>query len=133
MQAQGAYVDQIPAGVKPPTAAPPALRITPNAGVASQRPPPPGLYVRIATVQNQEQALHVGMAFAQSLGANRPPFIRGEAQQVDGRPGLGLFAGPFASDPAARRFCEAALAGQVCTVRIFAPLAAGRAPPGPAR
>ena len=119
MQPDGAYVDQIPAGAKPPPSSPPAVRIVPGGG-ATTRPTPPGLYVQIASVADQEQAIRAGLDFAQRLGADRPPFIRGEVSSVEGQRRLLLYAGPFKDGEAARRFCGKALPGQACLGRAFA-------------
>lgn len=130
MQPAGAYMDQIPAGARPPTANPPAVKITPNTGPVAQRPPPPGLYVQVASVGDQDQAIRAGLEVSQRLGANRPPFIRGVAATVQGQPRIHMFAGPFADEGVARRFCALAVPGQACLLHVFesAPAAQTKGP-----
>ena len=115
---QSAYVEQIPAGAEPSTS-PPVLKITPGAGPRVQ-PPPAGLYVQVASVVGQQQALQAGLELTQRLGANRPAFIRGVGALVDGRPEIRMFAGPFVDSAAAKRFCALALPDQECAQKIFA-------------
>ena len=120
MQTAGAYVDQIPPGARTTAPAPEPLKIAPNSARMAQRPPPPGLYVQIADVLNGEQAIEAGLAFAQRLGARRPPFIRGEAASVQGQPRLLMYAGPFVDAAAAQTFCAHAIPQQTCLTRLFA-------------
>ena len=119
MQTSGAYVDQIPAGSRGAASDPGPLKIAPNPGQAVQRPPPPGLYVQVANVPDQAQAIEAGLSLAQRLGSGRPAFIRGQAALVQGQPRLLMYAGPFADDAAARRFCAQAVPQQACVTRVF--------------
>ncbi len=129
MQSSGAYVDQIPAGAKPPPTAPPALKVTRGGVQAPQRETPAGLYVQVASVADQEQAVRASLELAQRLGSARPPFIRGEAAMVSGRMRLRMYAGPFADPVAAKRFCNFAIPGDVCLERVFTAPRTGTADP----
>ncbi len=130
---QSAYVEQIPAGAKPPQASPPVLKIVPDAAPGPQRPAPPGLYVQVAAVTGQQQALQAGLDLAQRLGPDRPAFIRGVGAVVDGRPRIRMFAGPFAGAAAASRFCALAIPDQACTEQVFPPASAVHAAPSQRR
>lgn len=114
MQDAGAYIEQVPAGAKPP-----ALRITPTGKLASAPTPAAGLYVRIADARTQAEAIRDSLTLAEQLGVRRPRFIRGDVVQIGGRAHILLFAGPFTDAAAARAFCEAASA-QSCVTRDFA-------------
>ena len=119
MQTGGAYVDQIPAGSRGAASAPAPLKLAPNPARVVQRPPPPGLYVQIANVLNQAQAIEAALSLAQRLGSGRPPFIRGEAASVQDQPRLLMYAGPFVDGDAAKRFCAQAIPQQACLTRLF--------------
>ena len=119
MQPGGAYVEQIPPGAKPPTGSTTPLRIVPNTTPVVSQAPPPGLYVQIASVLTQEQAVRTGLEFAQRLGAKRPPFIRGEAVMVEGQRRIRLYAGPLIDVTRALSFCALAMPNQSCLMRVF--------------
>lgn len=120
-QTGGVCVDQIPPGSKPPPVSPPVLRVTPSTGPIVAKPLPPGIYVQIASAATQEDAIKSGLELSQRLGRDRPAFIRGVTQVVEGKPRIVLFAGPFADEGAVGHFCATALAGGPCQARVFSP------------
>lgn len=130
--ADAAYVEQIPAGARPPAgsaAPPPLLR-----GSGPRSPPPPrsapaGLYVQVASVPGPREAVQAALEVTDRLGAQRPAFVRGVKVVVNGTPRIRLYAGPLADEPAARRLCAAAIPGQPCLLqRLDAEAQAARDP-----
>lgn len=115
MQAAGAYIDQIPAGAKPPT-----LAIRQGVG-ATASPAPPGVYVRVANAQTQAEAVRASLALTARLGPLRPRYIRGEAEAQAGGSRILMYAGPFATSDDVKAFCHKALAEEPCEARMLGP------------
>ena len=112
MQNAGAYVEQIPAGIKPPVA-----RITAAGKPVAVRAAPAGVYVQVADVRTQSEAVRASLALAERLGAQRPRFLRGEVVQTAGGARILMFAGPFDDAAAAHAFCDVALPSEPCVSR----------------
>lgn len=123
MQVAGAYVEQIPVGAKPPVP-----RITAAGKIVAPPVPPAGLYVQVADVRTQDEAVRASLALAQRLGAQRPRFVRGEIMRVAGQARIFMYAGPFGAAAAASAFCAVALSDSPCVTRD---LKAGRPPEPP--